>query len=152
MAWSSTVPDALDALVTAFTGALSGTPVVDGPAVTSSARQEAVTVGWNGDSDRPSGVEAQLDPSPIAGAQERERYAIHCAILVLNGSTNIAKARSRAYELLALCGQAVMADQSLGGVVSTAAVTAADLSQSQLQDGALATLAFDVECDAFTRL
>ena len=92
-----------------------------------------------------------IDAGSLTGAPDRERYTIHNAVSVLNGSSDMTAARTRAYAILADLGAAIAADPRLGGAVMRAQIAAANLTQSQTQQGALAEIVFDVDCDAFTR-
>jgi hypothetical protein len=153
MAWMSTVPDALDALVAAFRGApgLADVTVFDGPTVTASAQQEAITVGDDGDQEDPTAVEGQNTREGLAAAPDREQYGIRCAVIVQDGSGNISAARRRAYQLLGEVGDVLAADQRLGGAVMMAQLGASTLAQGQDEDGATATISFNIEVDAFSR-
>lgn len=152
MAWASSTPDALDALVAAFRAApgLAGVEVFDGPVVTDSGQQEAVTVGL-GDQEDPTAVEGQNAREGLAAAPDREQYTIRCAVIVRDGGGNIAPARRRAYELLGEIGGVLAADQRLGNTVMIAQLGSWSLAQEQDAKGALVTLAFNVDVDAFTR-
>lgn len=153
MAWMSTIPDAVDALVAAFRAApgLSGVKVFDGPVVTASGQMEAVTVGDVGDQEDPTAVEGQNTREGLAATRDREQYTIRCAVLVLNGAGDASAARRRAYQLLGEIGEVLAADQRLGGAVMIAQLGSSTLSQDQDETGATATVAFNVEVDAFTR-
>lgn len=146
--WASTAPQALAALVATFSG--TGHVTLDGPVVTAVNTTEVVTVGWGG-KDNETAVETNLDAGSLTGAPDRERYTIHNAVSVLNGSSDMTAARTRAYAILADLGAAIAADPRLGGAVMRAQIAAANLTQSQTQQGALAEIVFDVDCDAFTR-
>lgn len=152
MAWSSTVPAALTALLTAMEAApgLEGVDVRDGPVVSSTAAAEAVIVGWYGQAGDELAVDGTITQEGLAAQPDREQYVIRCAALVLNGSADMTAARARAYELAAACGAAVAADRTLGGIVMSAYVTSQSLLQQQREKGALATVEFGVGCDAFT--
>jgi hypothetical protein len=152
MAWSSTVPAALTALLAALEAApgLEGVDVRDGPVVSSTAAAEAVIVGWYGQAGDELAVESAITQEGMAAQPDREQFVIRCAALVLNGSTDMTAPRARAYELLAACGAAVAADRTLAGTVMSAYVASHSLLQEQRQNGALATVEFGVACDAFT--
>lgn len=153
MAWASTVPAAMTALLAAFRAApgLAGTDVRDGPVVTASAASEVVIVGWYGQMTDELAVEGALAMEGLAAEPDREQYVIRCAILAGSGDGNMTAARTRAYELAAACGAAVAADRTLGGAVMSAYVTSQSLRQEQRQSGgAVATVEFGVGCDAYT--
>jgi len=150
--WSSTVPAAIGALVTAFRTApgLEGVPVRDGPAVENQAAREVIAVGYAGDDDDLA-VESETSPEGLGREPDRERYSIRCAAAVLRGATDVAAARSRAYELVAAAGEAIARDRTLGGAVMRAGVSTTSLQQSQTDRGVQVMVTFSVDCDAFTR-
>jgi hypothetical protein len=152
MAWGSSVPGALDALVATLSAApgLTGVTVADGPVVTGSGQQEAVTVGL-GDPEDPTAVEGQNAREGLAASPDREQYGIRCAVIVRDGSGDTPAARRRAYQLLGEIGEVLAADQRLGGAVMVAQLGSWTLAQDQDGKGAIVTLAFTVEVDAFTR-
>lgn len=152
MAWLSTVPAALGGLVSTLRAAdaLSGVQVSDGPVVGGSAATEVVIVGWTGDDGATEAVEGSDEIGDLGGSRSREQYTIHSAILVTRGSADIAAARTRAYELLAVVGGALAADPRLGGAVMMAQLELVNLRQAQTQRGAQASVLFDVAVDAFT--
>lgn len=152
MAWASSVPGALDALVAALRAApgLADVMVFDGPVVTDSGQLEAVTVGV-GDQEDPTAVEGQNARDGLAAAPDREQYTIRCAVIVRTGTGDISPARRRAYQLLGEIGGVLAADQRLGGAVMIAQLGSWTLSQEQAGTGAQATLSFNVDVDSFSR-
>lgn len=151
MAWASTAPGAIDALVSLSTTAVAPTTVFDGPVPGNSGLQEAVTIGFE-DEDIPAVVEADVNLEGLGGARDREQYAITCKVEVARGTGNVAAARTRAYELLGTLGAALKANQGLGGVVHRAWVGAHVLRQMQDTRGAVAEIRFTVDVDTYTRL
>jgi hypothetical protein len=151
----STVPAAISGLVTAFrtsTGlGLAGVPVRDGPELTQASGQEAVAVGYTGDQNE-SVVEGAASPEGLAVLPDRERYAVMCAAEVVDAGSDVAAARTRAYELHAACGAAIAADHTLGKAVLRASLGIGSLQQQQQQTsgGALARIVFPVNIDAYT--
>ena len=151
-AWSSQVPDAITALLAAFTAApaLAGADVRDGPVVTASAAKEAVLVGWTGQPDDQLAADATVTPQVFGDADDRELFTIRCAALVLNGENDLAAARARAYALHAACGAVVRANRSLSGTVGDSHMGPHALRQRPTPDGIVATVTFTVACDTFT--
>ena len=153
MAYTSSVPAAIAGLVAAFTasGQLggAGVPVRDGPQLTAASGQEAVAVGYVGNQDEDV-VTGTASPEGQAVLPDRERYAIMCAIEVIDAGADIAAARARAYQLHAACGAAIAAGHTLGGAVLRASLGIGSLQQQQTDTGARARLIFPVNCDAFT--
>jgi hypothetical protein len=151
-AWSSQVPDAIAALLAAFTAApaLAGADVRDGPVVTASAALEAVLVGWGGRADDTLAADAAVSPQVFGDADDRELFTIRCAAMVLDGQNDMTAARTRAYALLAACGAVIRADRGLGGTVGDSHIASHALRQDPTPDGAKATVTFGVACDTFT--
>jgi hypothetical protein len=151
-AWAPTAPAAITALLAAFGRelGLAGVEIHDGPAVTASAALEAIIVGWYGIKGDALAVESQITPAGLGAHPGREAYEILCAVEVRDGSGDLAAARARAYALVAACGSALGADQTLGRVVMMARLGRVSLAQMQDPQGALAVIEFTVACDAFT--
>ncbi|TKG58894.1 hypothetical protein [Prauserella endophytica] len=150
MAWASTAPDAVNALVALTKTVVDPHTVLDGPTPGNSALQEAVTIGFE-DEDVPAVVEADVNPEGLAGNPDREQYSITCKVEVARGSGDIASARARAYELLGIVGAAVKENRGLGGVVNRAWVGSHVLRQVQDHRGAVAEVRFAVEVATFTK-
>jgi len=151
-AWAPTAPAAISGLLTVLKAepGLAGVEIHDGPAVTASAALEAIIVGWYGIKGDALAVEAEITSAGLTAHPGREVYAILCAVMVRDGSGDIAAARTRAYALVSSCGSAIAADQKLGGAVMLARLGRVSLQQIQDDAGALAIIEFTVPCDAFT--
>ncbi|MFI5973511.1 hypothetical protein [Streptomyces sp. NPDC051452] len=149
--WTSTLPAAIDALVRAFTTAegLTGVAIRDGASVSQARVTEVVTVAYTGE-DGASDAEALVMREGLGGNPDREQLTIRCVAAVLQGGTDLAAARKRAYELFTAAATAIATDRSLGGAVMSAMVSAHQLSQGQVDQGAQAAITFTVTCDAFT--
>jgi hypothetical protein len=153
MTYASSVPAAITALVTAFRTStslgLAGVPVRDGPELVQESGLEAVAVGYTGDANEDV-VTGTASPEGLAVLPDRERYAVTCAIEVVDPGSDLAAARARAYVLHAACGQAVAVDHTLGGAVLRASLGIGSLQQQQTSSGALARVVFPINVDAFT--
>lgn len=151
MAWSSTVPAALAAILELFKSAdLGDAEVFDGPEVTGSSAKQVVVVGWYTQESDTLAADGAVTMEGLAGDPDREQYVIRCAALVLDGGGDLAAARARAYELAAACGALIAANRTLGGLVLRAGVTSQALRQDQPQGGARAIVEFGVGVDAYT--
>lgn len=150
--WGSTIPAAIDALVTALTQAdgLGSVAVLDGPEVDASSRDEALIVGA-GAVDDPTAVDASTEHEGLSLERDREQYGIRCVLMVRDGSGSVPAARRRAYDLLGAVGAALAADYTLGGAVMTAGLGTHGLSQDQDERGAHIVIAFTIDVDAYTR-
>lgn len=152
MAWTSTVPAAIDALVQAFAVApgLEGVQVQDGPAVASQAAIRVLSVGWAGLFGE-AVVDAQSSPDSLAGSRSAEEYTIRCTAAVLMGSTGVQPARNTVYAIFNAAGAEIVRDQTLGHTVTRAYVGAHSLVPEQTDKGVQMNLVFEVNVEAFTR-
>jgi hypothetical protein len=152
MTYASSVPAVLPALVAAFKGwpslGVAGVPVRYGPELTQASGSEAVAVGYTGNQDE-NVVSGTASPEGMAVLPERERYAVMCAVEVIDPASDIPAAVARAYALHAACGAAIAAGHTLGGVVLGASVGIGSLRMQQA-NGALARVVFPVNVDAYT--
>jgi hypothetical protein len=153
MAWTSRLPAAMDALVTAFTEwpglGGGGVTVRDGQSASQATVKEIVSVGYTGGEDD-NDAESTLLTEGLGGNVDREQFTIRCAAAVLRGSDDVAGARKRAYELLAEAGAAIAANRSLGGSVMRAMIASHSLTMDLATNGAQAMVVFEVSCDAYT--
>lgn len=151
MAWSSSAPDAVDALVDAFRAAqeFQGVTIWDGPEVSKAAPREMLSVAFTGD-DNDSDVEASSAAEGLDGQRDRETYTVRCAAAVVMGSTDMRAARRRAYELYAATGAVLARDHTLGRRVMRARLGSYNFKQLQTDRGAQALLVFGIDIDAFT--
>jgi hypothetical protein len=151
---TSAVPDAIDALVEILGGApgMTGVLVVDGPPAVNLSDRERIYVGHD-----PGGENAVEISQGFASAGARTRdedFTIACYAEVRYGDKNMARRRSRVFELLAAVENALRATDAapeaptLNGTVQWAHLTAGTLVQSQTGNGALAGLSFAVTCRA----
>jgi hypothetical protein len=154
MAWGSTAPAAMTGLAAVVKLRIAGLAVPTGGSaprilvggvVTDAGTKEAIDIGWATE-DQPA-AEATL--SRYTTAADLEEYVIHNAIRILKGRDPVA-ARARALALLGEVGTAIQTDRSLAGTVMTSWVSAWSLEGQQSQRGALATVLFDVSCQAET--
>lgn len=153
MAWTSRLPAAMDALVTAFAEwpglGGGGVTVRDGPSASQATVKEVVSVGYTGGEDD-NDAESTLLTEGLGGDVDREQFTVRCAAAVLRGSDDIAGARQRAYELLAEAGAAIAANRSLDGCVMRAMIASHSLTMDLATNGAQAMVVFEVSCDAYT--
>lgn len=150
--WASTVPAAIDGLVAMWSDstALQGVTVVDGPRVSGATLKEALIVGWEGD-DSTEAVTGGLSSGGLELSPDREQYTINCAASVLRAAKQMADARRRAYELFGFAAAELALDKTLRGAVMAARLGSMTLTQTQDSRGAVATVTFGVDVDAFTR-
>lgn len=152
MPWGSSVPAVLQALVSTLSGApaLEGVPVFDGPALDGTSQDAVVTIGYTGDPDDPSTVTGQDEYDGMSTARSREQYTVRCAVSVRDGTGDPAAPRTRAFDLLSAIGGVLAANPSLGGACMQAGIGAWNLIDDQATTGAVATIAFGIDVDAFS--
>jgi hypothetical protein len=152
MAWGSSVPTVLQALVSTLRGApaLEGVPVFDGPALDGTSQDAVVTIGYTGDPEDPGTVSGQNEYEGLSTARSREQYTVRCAVSVRDGTGDPVAPRTRAFELLSVVGGVLAANPSLGGACMQAGIGAWSLIDDQATTGAVATIAFSIDIDAFT--
>jgi hypothetical protein len=150
MTTPSTVPAAIDALVTLFTAAVpANSTVVDGPAVIDpGAFKNIVYVGVDDpDTEGPYTIAATAQQAWawLGHVQRAEDADVHCSVICWNGDADQKAARDGAYALLTIITDAITADPTLGGaVLYVVGVNSDSLMQSQDTAGAEAKLNFSV--------
>lgn len=151
MAWSSSAPDAVDALVDTFRAApeFQDITVWDGPEVSKATPREMLSVAFTGD-ENDSDVEASSAAEGL-GLRDRETFTVRCAAAVVMGSTDMRAARRRAYELYAAAGAVLARDHTLARRVMRARLGSHNFKQLQTDRGAQALVVFGIDVDAFTR-
>jgi hypothetical protein len=148
-ATTSTIPACLDALVGAVQSALPGVQVIDGqPAI--EVEGDVVCIGFTGQPGE-AAVTSTLTREVYARSPDREQYDIACLASSWRGDVNPKVVRDRAFELLDAVSGVLAADQTLGGTVLRARLSAEMVGQEQTSEGAVCTVGFTVHCDAFTR-
>lgn len=166
MAWQSTQPAALAALVAMFTAAtapgcaLAGVHIADGPIVSSSSALEWLLAGWSGERMSTKGTYPEPEGPEIAGslaieglsaARSREKYTITNTVEVVRGASDgLVPARERAYAIVSACAGLIAANPRLGRTVMLATVGATSYTPSMGPRGAKASVRFGVDIDAFT--
>lgn len=152
MSWASTVPTAITGLVEALRAVPDLAGIVhDGPEMSNGSATEYIAVGFLGaNAEDDTAVEGNLAIEGMATSPNRETYTVRCSAQAVDGGTDITAARGRVYDLLAQVGAGLAADTTLGGAVMQASIGDVSLAQTQDSRGAVATLAFGVDCAAYT--
>src|SRR5438067_810318 len=144
----STVPAVLDALVARLTAALPDVQVSDGEPF--DPADDTVVIGFNGNPGD-SIVTSTLDVEQIAADPSREQYEIACLASSWRGAVRDAKTvRDIAYRLVQAAADELARDQTLGGLVMRAWLSAREYAPLQSEDGAVATVHFTISVDAYT--
>jgi hypothetical protein len=144
MAWGSTAPAAITALVATLQAGMT-TRVLDSAVVSDAGGKEVVNVGWQTEDQAP--VEMTFDP--YASAADLETVVINNAVRVITSKDAVA-ARARAFVLFNQVGTLIKANRTLGGAVMRAWVSSGSLDAQQGRGGALATILFAVTYEAET--
>jgi hypothetical protein len=151
MAWFSTVPAAIDALLAACRASdeLTGVFIGDGPELNGTTAQEALAVGYQSE-DTPVAVEGLGVDEGMSIRRTREQYAINCSITVDNGAGDTSTARTRAFQLYAAVGSVLAADPRLDNTVMSTRLGTYSMQQTAGKRGVRVYLQFSVDCDGFT--
>ncbi|MGW3427496.1 hypothetical protein ACWDHW_06005 [Streptomyces melanosporofaciens] len=151
---TSRVPAAIEALLTIWRAApgLAGVEILDGPPTIDQAGTDYLSVGWSPGSELAVEFTQEFN---AAGARTRdEEFSILCYLDTWTGDTDVATRRTRAFELLAVCEEAVRASSSnptaptLNGAVLWAEISAGSLMQANTDKGVRAAIPFTVTCRA----
>lgn len=146
----STVPAVLDELVARTRLVLPEVQVLDG-GPHRDTEPDVVCIGFR----VPAGAAAVEDTrtrEQLAASPDRERYEITCLASSWRGSEHDAKAvRDRVYEMLDVIAAELERDQRLGGLVNRARLSTVAFAPEQTTKGAVATVSFVVDVDAFSR-
>jgi hypothetical protein len=147
-ATTSTVPACLDALVQAARDELPGVQVIDGQPVEELA-PDVVMIGFTGQPSE-AAITSTLTREVYARSPDREQYDIACLASSWRGDTDPKAVRDRAFELVDAVTGALADDQTLGGAVLRARLSAESVIPEQTTDGAVCTVGFTVHVDAFS--
>lgn len=151
--WGLRAPLLIDALLQRFTAwpelGAAAVPVAvrDGPMVTDEAVQEVLLVGWTG-IEGETAADSTMTPEGLSDPN-RELCSIRCSAVVIDGGTDTAGPRRRAYQLVAAAGAAIASDPTLGRLAMRALITSVSLVPTQTTQGAQAVVNFTVDCDCF---
>jgi len=158
MTLTSRVPAVIDYLVTAFTAASTlgaATPpvaVYDGPVVTEAPTQLVLWVGVDDpDSEEaPIGAESESEWGSLGALARNEQITVHCVAEAWSGDTDVKATRVAAYGIVSAVETLLRADVSLGGTLPSGwcEVTGMQLRQNNVAQGAVARVAFHINCRA----
>lgn len=148
----STAPIAITRIVEGLRLRLPDIQVVDGPPRPPEvAAPDILCIGFTGIEDEPV-VENSREKPGIATAPDRESYHIVCLASSWQGlDTDMEEVRATAYGLVDEVADYLADDHTLGGAVSRTRILSEALAQVQTNMGAVATVRFLIQIDAFTR-
>ncbi|WP_395109785.1 hypothetical protein [Actinomadura sp. SCN-SB] len=142
----STVPAALDALVSGLTAAVPDVQISDGQPITTEV--DVICIGFSGVAGEP-GVESTRTREQLAREPDRESYDISCLASTFSGDTDAKAVRDRVYELLQAVADYLALNPTLGGVVMQTRLSAETYTPWQTDEGAIADIRFVIHVDAF---
>lgn len=157
---TSSIPAAIDYLVSAATAAFPGILVLDGGPKSTDQQsfQDIVAIGWDGDEQMASpAAEGDQDFANLDRALTRnEDYRIVCSILHWDGTDNYKAARTTVFGMLATFEKLLRGyppngtgDTSLGGAVLWSHVSGGiALNYASGPNGIAAYITFHVTCRA----
>ena len=158
MTITSRVPATLDYLVSTFQAAATlgaASPpvaVYDGPVLTEAPAQLVLWVGMDDPDSEEAPISAESDAQWAAlGAQtQNEEFSIHCCAEAWSGDNDVRTVRLAAYGIVAAVETLIRADVNLGGTLPSgwARVTGSQLRQNNVSTGAVARVAFHIDCRA----
>jgi hypothetical protein len=141
---ATAVDAVVDALVAAFTAALPGVEVADGPPVEAPGVPDLVLVAHDQTPDGDSTITIEQEWADLAASSRYERGQIPCCVVAQTGDVDIAGRRARAVQLLAACEAALRSDRTLGGSVMTAQFASGAVHQIQNDEGSAVVGAFQI--------
>jgi hypothetical protein len=143
---SSRLDDVMTALAALFAGlpALAGVVVSDGPPLDGMGSPDFVLVGDDGLPDSTAEITVEQEWADLACTRRHETGEVICSALSQTGDTDMQARRDRAFALFAACEAAVLADQTLGGVVLSSQLARAGARQFQNSAGAAVVVPFVV--------
>lgn len=158
MTTTSRVPAVIDYLVTTFTAASTlgaATPpvaVYDGPVVTDAPAQLILWVGMDDpDSEEaPISAESESEWGSLGALARNEQITVHCVAEAWSGPDDVRAMRVAAFGIVAAVETLLRADVSLGGTLPSGwcEVTGMQLRQNNVTQGAVARVAFHINCRA----
>lgn len=115
----SRLDDVTAALIAAWQvlPALEGVAFYDGPGVSQSSDSALILIGDDGDPESDAVSTFEQEWANFSHTRRNERGEIPCAAIAQSGDTDMNGRRVRAFQLLAACESALLADPTLGDVV-----------------------------------
>lgn len=149
-ATSSSIPAVLDALFQRWSLALPDAQVTDGQPLDMDG-DDVICVGFTGTPNEVS-VTSTRTREHMSADPDREQYDVVNMVSSWRGREPNAKVvRDALYALIDAMNDALVADQTLGGLVMRAQLATANLAQWQTNDGATTVAEVTVHVDGFTR-
>lgn len=152
MKTATTIPQCIDYIYLRMYQSLSDVHVTDGqPPPPEDAEPLLLCIGFTGQLGEPS-VENSRNRQQADTKPDRETYEVTCIASAWLGSDTSAKqVRDAAFGIVNSVGDFLAKDQTLGGLVMRSRLLTDALAQEQTTMGAVATVRFVIQIDAFTR-
>ena len=143
---SSAIPAALDALYTSFvaSSSLTGVQITDGAPMTDLA-VDFINVGWTPYDDA-AATSLQV-PAQLGQLRRQEEFVINCYADSYSGDSSASARRARVFALVDACDAVLVADPTLGGVLTQyAMLSSVDLRQERSNTGLSIGAVFRITC------
>lgn len=158
MVATSRVPATIDYLVAAFTAAATlgaanpPVAVYDGPVDTEAPDQLILWVGMDDpdSGEAPVAADSDTEWAALGALAQTEQFSIHCVAEAWGGSDDVRAIRLIVFGIVAAVEALLRADVSLGGTLPSgqARLTGSQLRQNNVKEGAVARVAFRIDCRA----
>jgi hypothetical protein len=147
---TTNVPQAIDGLLACFRGyaGLAGVEVHDGEFTGSYLPEELISVCF--DDENPP-VQGAQSPSELGALRRQESFSIRNIVSVARGDDDISSARARVFSLFAQIEGALRANPQFAGADTYGDIRGYSYSQDQTDQGAVATVIFEVAMQPFRR-
>jgi len=148
----SLIPDVLDYLVARLTESMPNVLVTDGmPKPPQDQEPDLLCIGFTGEMGEPA-IENTRNRQQVATHPDRETFEIaNIASSWYGNDTDIKPVRDGAYRILNGVNDFLMKDQTLGQRVMRSRLMTDVVAQEQTQKGAVVTIRFVIQIDAYTR-
>jgi hypothetical protein len=144
----SAIRDVRSKLFTIFDAALAGTQVFDGPRPRSTAPKKYLVVGVNGIDEAEAGIRSTQVQSSLSGDWREEAGEIDCTAVAWDGGDDMTKIRADVESMVDICEAAVVADRTLGGILtlnhSLAETTRVDVREQRTDKGPFVECVFTI--------
>lgn len=143
---TSRMSDVTAALIALWSAqsSLLGVTIYDGPPVSSAPDADLITVGDDADPSSDAASAFEQEWANLSHSRRSERGEIVCATVAQNGSTALVSTRARAFELLAACEAALLADPTLGDLAFTTELISGSSKPIQNNRGTAVVVPFTV--------
>lgn len=148
----SVIPEVLDYMVTRLTELLPEVQVTDGPPIPPQDNEpDLLCIGFTGELGEPA-IENTRARQQVATHPDRETFEItNIASSWYGNDTDTKIVRDGAFTLLNAVNDFIMGDHTLGNRVMRSRLMTDLVAEEQTEKGAVVTIRFVIQIDAFTR-